>query len=83
MSKRKPPKSSTLKEFIKSAVLVIGASILVRSTVVQAYHVTSGSMEDTILTGDFVIADKITYGTRGRIADKYIALLAILKCEAN
>ena len=64
MSKRKPPKSSTLKEFIKSAVLVIGASILVRSTVVQAYHVTSGSMEDTILTGDFVIADKITYGTQ-------------------
>ena len=64
MSKRRPSQISTLKEFLKSAVVVIGASILVRSTVVQAYHVTSGSMEDTILTGDFVIADKITYGTQ-------------------
>lgn len=64
MSKRKPPQSSTTREFLKSAIVVIGASILVRSTVVQAYHVTSGSMEDTILTGDFVIADKITYGTQ-------------------
>ena len=64
MSKRKPPKRSTIKEFLKSAGVVIGASILVRSTVVQAYHVTSGSMEDTILTGDFVIADKLTFGTQ-------------------
>ncbi len=64
MSKRKPPKSNILKEFLKSAGVVIGAAILVRSTVVQAYHVTSGSMENTILTGDFVIADKLTYGTQ-------------------
>ena len=64
MSKRTHPQSSTTKEFLKSAIVVIGASILIRSTVVQAYHVTSGSMEDTILTGDFVIADKITYGTQ-------------------
>ena len=64
MAKKKHPQTSTTKEFLKSALVVIGASILVRSTVVQAYHVTSGSMEDTILTGDFVIADKITYGTQ-------------------
>ena len=64
MNRKQPPQSSTLKEFFKSAIVVIGASVLVRSTVVQAYHVTSGSMEDTILTGDFVIADKITYGTQ-------------------
>ena len=51
-------------EFVKSAILVIAVSVFVRSTLVQAYHVTSGSMEDTILTGDFVIADKLTYGTQ-------------------
>ncbi len=64
MNRKQPPQSNTLKEFLKSAIVVIGASVLVRSTVVQAYHVTSGSMENTILTGDFVIADKITYGTQ-------------------
>ena len=62
MSKRKPPKSSTIKEFLKSAGVVIGASILVRSTVVQAYHVTSGSMEDTLLVGDYLLANKFLYG---------------------
>ena len=55
---------ATIFEFVKSAAVVVLISILVRSTVVQAYHVTSGSMEDTILTGDFVIADKFTYGTQ-------------------
>ena len=64
MRETKTTQSGSILEFIKSAALVIAVSFFVRSTVVQAYHVTSGSMEDTILTGDFVIADKLTYGTQ-------------------
>lgn len=64
MQKSKTTASGSTVEFLKSAILVIAVSFFVRSTVVQAYHVTSGSMENTILTGDFVIADKLTYGTQ-------------------
>ena len=64
MQESKTSRSSSTIEFLKSAFLVVAVSFFVRSTVVQAYHVTSGSMENTILTGDFVIADKLTYGTQ-------------------
>lgn len=35
-----------------------------RSTLVQAYHIwPTGSMENTLLIGDYVLADKVTFGT--------------------
>lgn len=37
-------------------------ALLVRATLVQAYHIPSGSMEDTLLQGDFVLAEKISFG---------------------
>jgi len=35
---------------------------VVRATLVEAYKIPSSSMEDSLLIGDFIIADKITYG---------------------
>jgi len=43
--------------------------VLIRSILVQAYHIPSGSMEDTLLEGDYVIGDKLTYGTQ--IPDRF------------
>ncbi len=40
------------------AVLFFG----IRATVVEAYMIPSSSMENTLLIGDFILADKITYG---------------------
>lgn len=37
-------------------------ALLVRATLVQAYHIPSGSMEDTLLQGDFVLAEKVSFG---------------------
>lgn len=64
MNRRRSDRVSTSLEFLKSTVVILAVAFLIRATVIQAYHVTSGSMEDTILTGDFVIADKLTYGTQ-------------------
>lgn len=38
--------------------------ILLQFGVVQAYHVPTGSMEETILPGEIIVADKITLGPR-------------------
>ncbi len=35
---------------------------LVRATLVEAYKIPSSSMENSLLIGDFIIADKVTYG---------------------
>ena len=39
-------------------------AILIRGTLVQAYHIPSGSMENTLLEGDYVLGDKLTFGTQ-------------------
>jgi signal peptidase I len=45
-----------------SIILPVGIALLVRATLVQAYHIPSGSMEDTLFPGDFVLAEKVTFG---------------------
>jgi signal peptidase I len=45
-----------------SVILPVAVALLVRATLVQAYHIPSGSMEDTLFPGDFVLAEKVTFG---------------------
>jgi signal peptidase I len=40
----------------------IALALLVRATLVQAYHIPSGSMENTLFPGDFVLAEKVSFG---------------------
>jgi len=40
----------------------IAIALLVRATLVQAYHIPSGSMENTLFPGDFVLAEKVSFG---------------------
>jgi signal peptidase I len=52
---------NTLK---KVGYLMIGVvtTLLIRLFVFEIQYVSSGSMEDTLLTGDFVIVNKVAYG---------------------
>lgn len=51
-------------DWIKSIVIVLAIFLPVMTFIVQGYRIPSGSMEDTLLVGDFLFADKITYGAR-------------------
>ena len=46
---------------IYSVVELIVIVLLLRAFVIEAYAVPTGSMEDTILPGDFLLVEKITY----------------------
>lgn len=48
-----------LREF----VIPIACALVVIQYVVQAFQIPSGSMEDTLLTGDFILGLKFTYGS--------------------
>ena len=49
---------------IKSIFVIILIALSLRATVIEAYIVPTGSMENTIMTGDFLIGNKFAYGMR-------------------
>ena len=51
---------------------VIVAVLLIRSFVVEAFMVPTGSMLDTILIGDFMLVNKFVYGVKLPFTDKTI-----------
>ncbi|MFQ6605316.1 MAG: signal peptidase I [Fidelibacterota bacterium] len=51
------------REFRSLAILILIA-LLLKVTIVEAYIVPTGSMEDTIMTGDFLIGNRFVYGMR-------------------
>jgi signal peptidase I len=50
--------------FVSSIVMALLIVIPVRIFALQGYHIPSGSMEETLLIGDVLFADKITFGPR-------------------
>ena len=62
MSNEHKASSSNAREYASSILVAVGLAILIRTTVVQAFFIPSGSMEDTLLVGDYLLANKFIYG---------------------
>jgi signal peptidase I len=54
---------SAIREYVEAIVLAIALTVVIRGLVVQAFRIPSGSMEDTLLTGDFLFVNKMIYGS--------------------
>ena len=52
-----------LKAFSREVVVPIVLALVVIQYVIQAFQIPSGSMEDTLHTGDFLLGLKFTYGS--------------------
>ncbi len=55
-------KPSKTRETAKFLMIVVVITLVLRITIVEAYHVPSGSMENTIMTGDTLLGNKFLYG---------------------
>ena len=62
MSKKR--KKSVIREYTEIIVLAVGLALFVRTFFVQAFRIPSESMEDTLLVGDFLFANKLLYGPK-------------------
>jgi len=51
-----------LKKIVYDGIIMGLAVLLIRAYVVQAYKIPTGSMEGTLLIGDFLFATKFNYG---------------------
>lgn len=49
-------------DFVKILLYAVVLAVLVRSFLFEAFNIPSGSMEATLLTGDYLFVDKLAYG---------------------
>lgn len=55
-------KRSHLRETIEAILIALVLALFIRTFVIQAFKIPSGSMEDTLLVGDHIIVSKFSYG---------------------
>jgi len=54
---------TTIREYTEALVLAIILTVVIRGLVIQAFRIPTGSMEDTLLVGDFLFVNKMVYGS--------------------
>ena len=60
MSKQK----SKIREYIEAILLAIVIAFFIRTFVIQAYKIPSGSMKPTLQIGDHILVSKFNYGVK-------------------
>jgi signal peptidase I len=67
--KKGKPKKGGFAETLKTIVYALAIALFIRTFFVQAFRIPSESMRDTLLIGDFLLVDKITYGAKVPFTD--------------
>ena len=78
-AKPEAAKKSQLRDWTEALIVAAILALIIRTFVVQAFKIPSGSMEDTLLIGDHLLVNKFIYGTQLPFSDDPI--LAIRQPE--
>jgi len=62
--KLNPKRKSTVREYIEAILIALLLALFIRTFVVQAFKIPSGSMLDTLLIGDHILVNKFIYGVK-------------------
>lgn len=63
-TKFKMPKHSLVREWTDTIIFALSAAMLIRTFIFEAYTIPTSSLEGTLLVGDFLFVDKMSYGMR-------------------
>jgi signal peptidase I len=55
-------KKSTAREYLESIVIAVILALFIRTFVVQAFKIPTGSMENNLLIGDHLLVNKFVFG---------------------
>ncbi|WP_129125850.1 signal peptidase I [Geomonas oryzae] len=72
----KPVKAKhVVREYAESIIIAVLLALVIRTFIVQAFKIPSGSMEDTLAIGDHLLVNKFIYGTKIPFTDTEILKL--------
>lgn len=52
------------RDFVSAIIIALFAALILRQFVIAAYKIPTGSMEKTLLVGDFLLVNKFVYGAK-------------------
>src|SRR4029077_8423740 len=55
-------KKSTVREYFESVIIAVILALFIRTFVVQAFKIPTGSMENNLLIGDHLLVNKFMFG---------------------
>ena len=58
----KPPEGESWLETVKTIAYALLIALVIRTFLVQPFNIPSGSMENTLLVGDYLFVEKFAYG---------------------
>jgi signal peptidase I len=68
------PRKSTAREYLESLVVAFVLALFVRTFIVQAFKIPTGSMENNLLIGDHLLVNKLVYSPSwGGFEDRLLA----------
>jgi signal peptidase I len=70
-------RKSVVREYAESIIIAVVLALVIRTFVVQAFKIPSGSMEETLLIGDHILVNKLSYGIHLPIVDSQIRPLGL------
>jgi signal peptidase I len=70
-----PFKKSTVREYFESIIIAVILALFIRTFVVQAFKIPTGSMENNLLIGDHLLVNKFVFGPTSSTVER--ALLPV------
>jgi signal peptidase I len=55
-------RKSVVREYAEAIAIAILLALVIRTLIIQAFTIPSGSMMDTLLVGDYILVNKFLYG---------------------
>ena len=75
----KENEKSNLREWVESIIIALILAMFIRTFIIQAFKIPSGSMRMTLIEGDRLIFNKLRYGPNIPFSEKRLPGLSSLK----
>src|SRR5437868_15261762 len=72
-------RKSTLREYFESIVIAVILALFIRTFVVQAFKIPTGSMENNLLIGDHLLVNKFVYAPTASSVERALMPISTIR----